>query len=612
MPGIHTILYNPKKLGHSTSESTFSSAIHDENFYIKNIINDTDVCICATVYKEYPFNTYTFSNIIVTLEGIIYNKSESQLCKELENLANKFKNKYSIEREIIEFRKSSDGDFIIQLWDIDAKRGILFNDFYNRLSGYYYFDNGLYIFSKEIKIILEFIPKIKFSKKGMVQYLMREYAIGTDTVFTDINRLGLGHVLEFEIVNGTPFSRLIKLNDVSFALKNEFGDKKEAANTLSELILDSINNRVKKLQERGFNLIADLSGGFDSRTVLAGLSRFSSDISYFTFEYIQDESVVAQNVFQIANKPGKYEKLVFPNTTDEKEIDNLIYKTDGLVNYYTTSICYNDIQFLKNKVPKKTARFSGLGGEFIRHPFKEYYGSLIFGLRYGIYNVRLNIETACNLLREDVNELINSLHTYLDSYEKDKNDKLKHFYYEYYNQYVGIAGEERERIHMWTVQPLWGKFLLDAVYTQFPLAWAGFGFHLQVLRRINQQLSYIPFYRRPFNPKSLLQIKLYDIVYALKSSSLRILARNLTIKYFPIVATLHRKIKPNIPHELALKEFLVTIEELYNKLGPETKKIFDPNFFKDVGDAQKVVRQRLVTLMRYFQIIEKKFTHKLR
>ena len=150
------------------------------------------------------------------------------------------------------------------------------------------------------------------------------------------------------------------------------------------LINESIKNRVETLVSNEYKLIADLSGGFDSRIVFGALAKQAKNVDYFTFEYIQDESIIAQDLFEKLNSPGTYSKLKFKNELDDSKLSEVVFKTDGLANYYTSYVCYNDLNYLYNYIPKeKTARFGGLGGEFFRHPFQLFINDVFYGVEKG-------------------------------------------------------------------------------------------------------------------------------------------------------------------------------------------------------------------------------------
>ena len=272
-------------------------------------------------------------------------------------------------------------------------------------------------------------------------------------------------------------------NNHKFNFSNK--SKEQLIKKISDELKKSTNLRVNKLKQKKYRIISDLTGGFDSRIILGSLSKTDSKVDYYTFEYIQDESKVAKKIFSLFPRVGTYNKLSFKNKIKENKISEIVYKTDGLSNYFTSAICYNDVNYLYNysnsKSIKKTARFGGLGGEFFRHPFKISYSSLLYGILNGFYNNKPS--SLINLINIDKINYYKYLKNFINcnySYSLEKN--LKYFYFfEYYRIQVGLGAEDRERIHFWNVHPLWNKNLVNIFLNEIPLKWCNYDFFFQKL-----------------------------------------------------------------------------------------------------------------------------------
>ncbi|MFA5029974.1 MAG: hypothetical protein WC495_00075 [Patescibacteria group bacterium] len=594
MPGIHTLIHKPGAFPKPILESDFDFTLHKKNFTAKIFYQSITSTFAASLYDGYPFKFFTYNEVLISIEGFIYNFSKSDLETRLFRIADELrKNEESCQKLIGDFVNSADGDFIIQMWDIKTQTYLLFNDFFNRLSVYFYKDDTMLLISKEIKTLLTFIPSIHLNQNTLVEYVLREHPLGTKTLFTNINRLTPRNILILKIRNNSLSLTAAVSVDWNFKEKKRYLSRKESINDLNKKFSESIRNRVQTIQEHGYSIIADLSGGFDTRTILAGLSKTSKNVQYFTFEYIRDESQYAQAIFQAMGSPGSYHKIKF-NNSQVDDLSQLVYTTDGLVNYYTTGVCFNDVKELYKQAPANAVRFSGLGGEFIRHPYKNFYFSLLKGFEHGFYETLLPINTACRLFKVNPSNFRKTLGKYLKSYpEKNTSDKLKHLYYEYYNNYVGIAAEERERIHFWTAQPLWGTFFLKAIYERLPLRWANFRYHVDLLKSLSHKLITFPFYGQNFKPSSEISMWFFDFIYWLKRNSLT----KIIIK---------KIIKPKRPHE----------DELINQIFEQQKSLTHLNNVVDVNfiglnNFPKAILRRILTLLMYFREIEKRHGEKL-
>ena len=111
---------------------------------------------------------------------------------------------------------------------------------------------------------------------------------------------------------------------------------------------------------------------------------------------------------------------------------------------------------MKAEVSRPSGRFVGFGGEFIRHPFTQFCGSLAETIEKGFYSEPM--DRVCKLVNMRSKDYRESLYAYASGLpERSPDDLLRRFYYEYYSHYVGAGGEERERMHFWSVAPLWSR-----------------------------------------------------------------------------------------------------------------------------------------------------------
>jgi hypothetical protein len=107
----------------------------------------------------------------------------------------------------------------------------------------------------------------------------------------------------------------------------------------------------------------------------------------------------------------------------------------------------------------------------------------------------LPMEHVCELLNLDKA----SYDEYLTSYfatkypESTLRDKSKHMYFDF-TSHVDIAGEDRHRLHFWTVPPFWNKFLFDFAMTQIPIEHIGYGFNRKFIKALYPDILKVPLY----------------------------------------------------------------------------------------------------------------------
>lgn len=610
MAGIHTILFDCDK-NQKISKADFCETLHENNFKLK-ILNQTAKCLMAVSYYEgYPFMEWRYNGARIIVEGMIYNFSKEEIQAKLNEISSCFASNREYKSLVKQFVETADGDYIVQVLPDKEDRLLIFNDYLGRLPLYYHRGNGLCVFSREIKVILRFAKKISLNKFALAEFLMFEYPLGNKTLFNDIFRLEASKMIVVDAKSGKKNLEICFSSDFSFILKEPFKNKTESINFLKDSFLKAAENRVNVLGQNGYKIIADLSGGYDSRVVLAGLSRFNKNIFYLTQEYIQDESPNAQDVFHKFGSPGNYRKLCFDNTfspNDFKGLGPLIYKTDGLVNGYTTSVCYKDMQFLKKEIKKEIrepiAHFMGFGGEFIRHPVKLFYNSLLYGIEKGFYS-RLSLNIACDMVKLNINTYNEEFKKYLNALpEKTPEDQLRRFYHEYYNHYVGAAGEERHRIHFWIVSPMWSLEFIRTIFSRIPLKWTGYKYYIQFMNAVDPRLLKSPIFGSNINLSSLYSVNVCEAKYrfSLLKGKFSLIART----KMPILHKLLRRSEKI--RQKDKKEMLEKLRDYYNR-SDYAGEAFD--FAVIEKKFPEVDFNRAATLMIYLGEIEKRFGNKI-
>jgi hypothetical protein len=140
----------------------------------------------------------------------------------------------------------------------------------------------------------------------------------------------------------------------------------------------------------------------------------------------------------------------------------------------------------------------GFGGEFIRTvskvPYR--YRSMSQLVRDDIYFNMFTRAEACAVLGLAPEPFTRDIEAYFDAYpEVELGHKLKRLYGEYYNILVN-AGENRQRRHFWTLQPLWAQDLYTYQSAELPNSMCTREFFDRFLERVEPRATQAPFYRR--------------------------------------------------------------------------------------------------------------------
>ena len=230
-------------------------------------------------------------DIAVVFNGEIWNYKSIK--EELEKKGHKFKSNSDTEVIAHGYEEHGenivgllDGMFAFALWDSKKKKLILARDKIGKKPLYYYFNDNKLIFASEIKAILLHEIKREINESCLSDYLSLRFSPDAITMFKGINKLPAGSFakyqsgkLEIEIYYSLP-----KFN-ARYSADEEKADK---------LIAQAIQKR----------LIADvpigvfLSGGLDSSTLVAYISKYKKNIRTFSvgFSSKVDETKYARLV----------------------------------------------------------------------------------------------------------------------------------------------------------------------------------------------------------------------------------------------------------------------------------------------------------------------------
>ncbi|RKX59398.1 MAG: asparagine synthase (glutamine-hydrolyzing) [Thermodesulfobacteriota bacterium] len=252
-----------------------------------------------------------FDNLVIVYNGEIYNFREIR--KELEKEGYTFRSNSDTEVILKAFHKwgldcvhKFRGMFAFAIWDKKNKRLILCRDRIGVKPLYWYYKDGLFMFSSELKA---FHNHPKFQKKinleSLVLFLQYGYITAPYSIFENTYKLEPGHFL---IIKKDRTLKKEKYWDVEdfFIKGSQEREKwiKRSEEDLSEE-LESILKESFKLR-----LVSDvpvgmfLSGGIDSSTICALLTKEGIKLKTFTIGFYEKDYNEAEHAKKIANYLG--------------------------------------------------------------------------------------------------------------------------------------------------------------------------------------------------------------------------------------------------------------------------------------------------------------------
>ncbi len=246
------------------------------------------------------------------------------------------------------------GMFAFAIWDDRNKRLFIARDRLGIKPLYYYLDENCFIFGSELKSILQVkkVPR-NVNPVALDKFLTFEYIPAPISIFKDIHKLRQGHTLLWD--KG-------RINIRSYWDLTYDVPKKTSEAEICEELTDILQDAVKIRLMSEVPLGAFLSGGIDSSTVVALMSRvmtqpvktFSIGFEDATYNELKYARIIAEKF-----KTEHHEFILKPNAVDltEKLVKNYVDEPFGDFSLFPT--------YLVSKMARDyvTVVLSGDGGD---------------------------------------------------------------------------------------------------------------------------------------------------------------------------------------------------------------------------------------------------------
>lgn len=504
MIGIHTyIITPPRQVSDYKEFNEMAEVLNKEEWHEVEVLAQSDYSkLLVTKHMSYPIHHWRVDDYLIVLEGAIYGESKEKVVGELTNIVKRGIN----DADVDGFVYSHDGDYIVLIKNQVKEDCYIFNDILGNIPLNYYYSETAFVASRSLSYIACGLKDLSVSKDNLVETLTLDFNLKDHTIFEKIYQTMPAQEIKCKCFDGNIQVEVRNTYDHCFETKNRYKSKKEAARDLAEKFLKGCQDRVQYAKENGYDIVNTMSGGFDSRTVLGGVERFvdsSQKYTNITYEYKQDESIVAKKMLDTIGTKSTYIKFSYENKVDYHN-SRLSFITDGKINSYTNSICYNDLKYgydnyFKNK---RIMYFGGFGGEFIRHPF--------FSSAWNKGNIGRRFFSPTLQEARDVVGLKEVIDIFKSIDANNNEAYCRKFYSEYYTKFVRGAGEERMRMFYHTAQPLMAKDFILSARNRLPLSWCGFGFYKLFLSYINPKLTEVAIWGNRPKIDSTLSILLND------------------------------------------------------------------------------------------------------
>lgn len=327
-------------------------------------------------------------SIVAVFNGEIYNFQK--LKRQLISKGHKFETNcdtevlvHLYEEHGSSFVRLLNGMFTFAIWDSNKKRLLLSRDRMGIKPLYYFYDKtqNIFIFGSEMKAILKTgYVSLKRDITNLHFYLYHGYSHFRRTPLDQIKKLAPGELVIIDS-SGVTFKEYWQI-----PIKNNKKSYIDFKEDIKSILLDSINKR--KMGDVPVSIF--LSGGLDSSTVVALLSKYKDNVLN-TFSVGFNESTDELNYAEIVAKKfnTNHKEIILESSEICKKIPKIIYHLEEPIADFAVLPFY----FLAEKASKKfKVALLGEGsdeifGGYSHYPiFSKKLAAVPYSLRKSIYN----------------------------------------------------------------------------------------------------------------------------------------------------------------------------------------------------------------------------------
>lgn len=257
------------------------------------------------------------------------------------------------------------GIFAFAIWDKNKKRLFVARDRLGVKPLYYYWQDNQFIFSSEIKAILEHNVERKINQESFNHYFRLGFVPQPLTMFQGIFKLPSAHYLILEN-NQLSIKRYWRINDLS-----DINSKAEIIDQIQFLVKDAI--QLQLISDRPVGLY--LSGGIDSSVLAGVISQYrSKPLNTFSVGFGEGKGKFNAD-FDLAAQTAKHYGTIHHQLTitDQDALDNLekiVYHLDEPIANTPQVAEFLLARFAKQKA---TVILTGAGGDELFGGYPRYY-----------------------------------------------------------------------------------------------------------------------------------------------------------------------------------------------------------------------------------------------
>ncbi|MFZ5366135.1 MAG: asparagine synthase-related protein [Patescibacteria group bacterium] len=261
-------------VGKHSPSSGFPRRIDVDNFYenLRHFNNDNyQIAVCGLALIDDCIAEG--KNLIVIFQGNLFDRPKTE--KTAKHIMDLYNSKHSIN-----FVKNLNGSFNFLL--ADEKRQVIFivTDKYGSRPLFIYRNHNNLIFGSEIKLLLSLLSRrAPINWRAWGQYLTFRFTLGQETFYKGIRLIPNGTLIKisYKDVFRIREERYWDFSQIDTDFNSSYKQKILEGVEIARRVFGNLGKTIK-----GFKTIIALSGGYDSRSIVAGLKKFHGQCEFDT------------------------------------------------------------------------------------------------------------------------------------------------------------------------------------------------------------------------------------------------------------------------------------------------------------------------------------------
>ncbi len=314
--------------------------------YKKTVLFSKNVVIESLAHPSYPVQVIEDDKFLIIVEGRIY-EAETVYRDRIKTVAADFE--AADFSGVSDFIASCNGEYLILILNKKTEDFIIFNDYLGRLPFYYRTEGGG--MSREISSLC-LLKEEKVSPEHVAEYLLFGYNLDDRTLYSNIRSLQSASMICFR-QGRMRVEQLVCENfeDVDQSLT----DLKAIGKNLAQKFIEAVDRR----RELKGNILS-LSGGLDSRAVLAALNRLGVDYTSVTYVDKKGSADADLEVVKELHRFVKGKPVVLELSEDDRSNQEKLIALKRGMNYSGMGFI---LEYFEKLVPFGTNFYTGDGGD---------------------------------------------------------------------------------------------------------------------------------------------------------------------------------------------------------------------------------------------------------